>query len=32
METPQHIVDYMNKDLKTVIPGFINERHILNFD
>ena len=31
-KTPQHIKDYMNKDLETELPEFINQKHILRFD
>jgi hypothetical protein len=30
--TPQHILDYMERDLGTVLPEDVNQKHILRFD
>jgi hypothetical protein len=30
--TPQHILDYLNEPINTVLPDFINQKHILVFD
>lgn len=30
--TPKHIVDYLENELNTVLPEYINTKHILRFD
>ena len=30
--TPKHIVDYLENELSTVLPEYINTKHILRFD
>lgn len=31
-EIPPHLLAYLQKEIKTTFPAYINEKHILNFD